>query len=121
MSDIEYLQKIKNTIEKFNKQQQVDILKIFIENNINISENSNGTFINLTDIDKNVLIKVQNYINFINQQNDKLDDIEFEKLKIEKNFFDNKNKEENTISNKTNTISIKTKSKNKSSEISLVN
>jgi hypothetical protein len=114
MSDIESLQKIKNTIEQFNKQQQVDILKIFIENNINISENSNGTFINLTDIDKNVLIKLQNYINFINQQNDKLDDIEFEKLKIEKNFFDNKNKNDNTIISKT-------KSKNKSSEISLVN
>lgn len=114
MSDTESLQKIKNTIEQFNKQQQVDILKIFIENNINVSENSNGTFINLTDIDKSVLIKVQNYINFINQQNDKLDNIEFEKLKIEKDFFDNKNKNDNTII-------TKTKSKNKSSEISLVN
>ena len=49
MPDIELLNKIKNTVELFNKQQQLEILKLFINNSVNISENSNGTFINLSD------------------------------------------------------------------------
>ena len=36
MSSIEYLKKIKESIETFNKQQQLDILQMLIDNNINI-------------------------------------------------------------------------------------
>jgi hypothetical protein len=57
MSDIETLQKIKDIVEQYNKQQQLDILKIFIEDSVNISENLNGTFINLTDIQDSTIKK----------------------------------------------------------------
>ena len=52
MNTVEYLKKTKNIIEQFNKQQQLDILKLFISNNVKVSENSNGCFINLTELDK---------------------------------------------------------------------
>lgn len=88
MSDIETLQKIKDIVEQYNKQQQLDILKIFIEDSVNISENLNGTFINLTDIQDSTIKKIQEYINFINIQNIKLTDIESTRKDIENNFFD---------------------------------
>tara|TARA_R110002072_G_scaffold69201_8_gene167873 strand:- start:235 stop:534 length:300 start_codon:yes stop_codon:yes gene_type:complete len=91
MSDIECLQKIKDLVEQYNKQQQLDILKIFIKDSVNISENSNGTFINLTDIQDSTIKKIQEYINFINIQNIKLIDIETTRKDIESSFFDKKN------------------------------
>lgn len=90
MSDIEYLQKIKDVVEQYNKQQQLDILKIFIKDSVNISENSNGTFINLTDIQDSTIKKIQEYINFINIQNIKLTDIEITRKDIESSFFNKK-------------------------------
>lgn len=90
MSDIECLQKIKDVVEQYNKQQQLDILKIFIKDSVNISENSNGTFINLTDIQDSTIKKIQEYINFINIQNIKLTDIETTRKDIESSFFDKK-------------------------------
>ena len=90
MSDIEYLKKTKECIETFNKQQQLDILQLLISNNVNISENSNGTFINLTDLDNSIMIKIQEYIDFVNTQNLNLSKIENEKTSIEKKFFDKK-------------------------------
>jgi hypothetical protein len=98
MTDIESLQKIKDVIEKYNKQQQLDILKILIEDSINISENSNGSFINLTELQVSTIKKIQEYIEFINLQNIKLSDIETTKKDIETNFFNKKNK--NTSSHK---------------------
>lgn len=90
MSDIECLQKIKDVVEQYNKQQQLDILKFFIKDSVNISENSNGTFINLTDIQDSTIKKIQEYINFINIQNIKLTDIETTRKDIESSFFDKK-------------------------------
>lgn len=90
MSDIECLQKIKDVVEQYNKQQQLDILKIFIKDSVNISENSNGTFINLTEIQDSTIKKIQEYINFINIQNIKLTNIETTRKDIESSFFDKK-------------------------------
>jgi len=90
MTDIESLQKIKDIVEKYNKQQQLDILKIFIDDSINISENSNGSFINLTELQDSTIKKIQEYIDFINLQNIKLSDIETTKKDIESNFFNKK-------------------------------
>jgi hypothetical protein len=92
MSDIETLQKIKDVVEQYNKQQQLDILKIFIEDSVNISENLNGTFINLTDIEDSTIKKIQEYINFINIQNIKLTNIETTRKDIENTFFDKRAK-----------------------------
>lgn len=88
MSDIENLKKIKNSIELFNKQQQIDILKLFINNNVNISENSNGSFINLTEIDSTIINELEKYITFINTQNSNLNNFENKKKILENKFFD---------------------------------
>ena len=71
--------------------------KILIDNNINISENSNGTFINLSDIENSIILKLQEYIDFVNTQNIKLSSIETEKQNIEKKFFDKKSRNSTSI------------------------
>ena len=88
MSDIENLKKIKNCIEIFNKQQQTDILKLLIKNNVNISENSNGSFINLTELDNQIINELEKYITFINTQNNNLNNFENQKKILENEFFD---------------------------------
>ena len=88
MADIERLQTIKDTIEQFNKLQQIEVLKLFIKDNTNMSENNNGTFINLTEISDSTLIKLEKYIVFVNTQQNQLLTLEQEKDFIKKEFFD---------------------------------
>jgi hypothetical protein len=92
MCSIETLKKIKDTIEKFNKQQQLDILKLFTMNNVKVSENSNGCFINLTELEESEVLQIQEYILFVNAQDAKLTNIETTKRNIELEFFNKKNK-----------------------------
>ena len=44
MTEVEKLQNIKDTIEKMNKLQQIEVLKLLLEADIETSENGNGTF-----------------------------------------------------------------------------
>ena len=44
-----------------NKNNQLHILKIFSDNNINMTENSNGVFINLIYVDPTILKLVNDY------------------------------------------------------------
>ena len=37
---------LKKTIETLNKTRQLEILKIFLKNKIDVSENKNGSFVN---------------------------------------------------------------------------
>lgn len=88
MIDIENLKKIKNNIETFNKEQQIDILKLLVKNNTNISENLNGTFINLSELDYSIILELQNYIAFVNTQDKNLNNLENKKKILEKQFFE---------------------------------
>lgn len=87
MTNIEYLKQLKNIIEEFSKTQQVDILKLLTKYSVNISENSNGSFVNLSDIDNKIIIEIQEYIDFINTQDSNLDKVENKKKVLEKEFF----------------------------------
>lgn len=87
MTNIEYLKQLKNIIEEFSKTQQIDILKLLTKHNVNISENSNGSFVNLSDIDNKIILEIQEYINFINAQDTNLNTVENKKKILEKEFF----------------------------------
>ena len=87
MTNIEYLKQLKNIIEEFSKSQQLDILKLLTKHQVNISENSNGSFVNLSDIDNKIIIEIQEYIDFINTQDLNLNKVENKKKNLEKDFF----------------------------------
>jgi len=70
----------------------MEILRIFDNNNTTLNENNNGTFINLTELDNSVIEKITKYINYVNEQENELTEVENEKDRIQNKFF-NGNKE----------------------------
>jgi len=88
MVDIERLQNTKDIIEQFNKQQQIEVLRILLKNSASMSENNNGSFINLTELSNSTLIELEDYITFVNTQQNQLLCMEQEKDNIKKEFFD---------------------------------
>ena len=79
-------------------------------NSFIISENNNGTFVNLSELDNTVIIKLQEYIQYFYEQQKNLSNIEEEKINIKKEFFDSKIKK---ISNIDNNEKVNNKNKKK--------
>lgn len=85
--DQERLIKMKIIIEKMNKFHQIEILKLLSSTNtITINENNNGVFINLSDLDVNLLDEVFNYIDYVSEQESELK-LQEEKKEEYKNVF----------------------------------
>ena len=86
------LKKLKDRIELMSKHHQIEILRILSKSNkANINENNNGSFINLTELDSEIINSLNNYIIYVNEQEQSLNIIEDEKQRLEKTFFkDNK-------------------------------
>ena len=81
---------LKTKIEKLSKEHQIEILRLLMkEKNITLNENKNGTFINLSEMNADVLESLNSYLNYITIQNKQLEDIEIEKNNIEKQYFRN--------------------------------
>ena len=60
---------IKERIELMNKHHQIEVLRILKQNSdVVLNENSNGIFVNLTDIDSNVIKKIEDYIRYVENQ-----------------------------------------------------
>lgn len=88
MADTDKLQTIKEIIENMSKCYQIEILKILNnEESVVVSENNNGTFINLTNLDANIITKLENYIDYVNKQQYQLLHVEKEKDIIKSEFF----------------------------------
>ena len=84
----ERLKRIKTKIENMDKSNQIGALYMISKNkSIKYSENNNGTFINLTDIDPSMLSKIEDFIEYIELQKYQIEDIEKKKDSIENIFF----------------------------------
>ena len=70
------LLKIKDELEKISKEHQVEILRILIENKVTVNENSNGIFVNLSNVSEDIIINLQNYLNYISEQEKTLNTFE---------------------------------------------
>lgn len=68
---------IVNKINNFSKEYQFEIFKIIKKRNIKYTENNNGIFININDID--CLNEINQYINFIDDNKKEI--LKFEELK----------------------------------------
>ena len=68
---------LKEKIENVDKHYQIEILKIFLKHNVEMTENNNGTFINLTYVKKKrVLNEINKYMNYISVQEETLNETE---------------------------------------------
>jgi len=89
----EDIYKLKQIIEKMDVIHHKKIFSILKKNNINISENRNGSFINITNLNTKIIQELNNYIYYINKQEKTLIDVENLKQELQKDFFDKDNKE----------------------------
>lgn len=65
------------------------------ETSVIFSENNNGVFINLTDLDENIICKLEGYIKYVNKQHVQLMAVENQKNNIKDSFFSTINKKYN--------------------------
>ena len=86
--DNQDLNKLKTKIELLDKKDQINILQLFKKhNNILLNENSNGTFINITDIDQLLYNELLKYISYIEMQKQYINKDEEKKNKLEESYF----------------------------------
>jgi len=90
------LVQIKTSVEKMSKFHQVNILKILSsKKDLTINENNNGVFINLSDLNFDVLKELHNYTHYVNEQESDLNQHEIEKEKYKSVFFENNESPDN--------------------------
>ena len=95
------IQKKKKLIEMTNnltKIEYIEILNIIEEDKCSYSSNTNGVFINLTNIENNTIDKIFNFLKFTKQKKEELKEKE-----IYLESFKNKEVEDKNESTKTNT------------------
>ena len=80
---------LRDKIQNLDKFHQLEILRIFKTNNINHTENRNGIFINMNDLDKITLAMIDKYLHYVSTQQDQLDSVEQKKEQYKLSFFKN--------------------------------
>ena len=92
---------IRETIESMNNFNQIEILRILnkYKNSITINENKNGIYINLSDMNKNVLDELITYIKYVNTQELSLYNVEKQKESFKNIYFTKDNKDMTKIIN----------------------
>lgn len=83
---------LRDNIEKLEKHQHIQIVKIIQKNQINFTENRNGIFLNMKDLTKESIKEIRKYLKYIDIQQKQLNTDENIKKTYEKDFF-NDNKE----------------------------
>jgi hypothetical protein len=88
---------LKDKIENLEAFHHNKILKVLIKNNIKYSENRNGIFVNMNSFNENTVEEIGNTLLYITKQEKNLKDIETIKEEINKDYFENDNKEKSTV------------------------
>ena len=81
------LKQLKDRIECLNQHHQIEILKIVTQNKVAYTENKNGSFVNLTNMDDAVVSKLVAYLNYVDEQESQLNEVENQKTELTKQFF----------------------------------
>lgn len=81
---------LKNQVELLGEERQSDILAIFLKHNVVVTENNNGSFINLTLVKEECLQDIQQYMSHVLVQEKVLLKDEIAKDKYKSDYFTNK-------------------------------
>jgi len=91
--DINKLKQLKGIIENMDAVHHPKILEILKINNIHISSNRNGCFINMNLFTDKILSELNNFINYINIQEKTLGAVESAKKNLKVEYFNNNKKD----------------------------
>jgi hypothetical protein len=90
------LNNLKEVIEKLNKFNQIEVLRILNKHkDVIVNENKYGVHINLTDVRKDIIGEIKLYINYVTTQEYQLGEIEKQKESFKNIYFIKDNKEIN--------------------------
>ena len=64
---INELKKLKEKINSLEMCEHIELLKIFIKNDVKYTENNNGIFINMNKLSNKCIIDINNFLDFINK------------------------------------------------------
>lgn len=82
---------IRENIEKMNKFNQVEILKILSKHSsVMINENKYGVHINLSELDISIIKELSEYVKYVSLQENYINDIEKQKEIYKTTFFNKK-------------------------------
>lgn len=90
-----YLMALKEGIENMPVIHQVEILRILHNKQTQINENKNGVFVNISKINDTILRELEDYMNYVIQQEKQLNEIEEQKQLLSKEYFENKTHKDN--------------------------
>jgi hypothetical protein len=92
-----YLMLLKDGIENMPVIHQIEVLRILYNKQTQINENKNGVFINISKINDKTLQELENYMKYVIQQEEQLNEIEEQKQYLSKEYFDNKTHKDNSL------------------------
>lgn len=81
------LKKLRDIIQQLEKIHQLYILNLIMKRTVPFTENSNGIFINMSVIDEDVLEEIQEYLKYVELQENQLEDDEVLKANYKKSLF----------------------------------
>jgi hypothetical protein len=94
------LENIKTTIESWNKNNQIEILKIIKNTSTTkINENKSGVYINMNFLSDNTLEQIRKYIAYVKDQETILSPFESQKEDFKNTFFYRKEHKDEMIYN----------------------
>jgi hypothetical protein len=70
------IKELRNTIHEFSKEKQLEIFKMCKSKDIFYTENKNGVFINLTELTPHQIKELHQYVTYINEQEEEIQNLE---------------------------------------------
>lgn len=83
-----YLMMLKDGIERMPFVHQIEVLRILTGKQVNINENKNGIFINITKLNDTTLAQLDEYMKYVIKQEEQLNEVEHQKELITKEYFE---------------------------------
>jgi hypothetical protein len=90
MEKMEYLERMKRSIEALNKFHQIEVLRILSKHSCKLNENKSGVYVNLTFLTDETVQELEKYLEYTKDQEDTLTTTEYQKEEFKTTFFDKK-------------------------------
>ena len=74
-------------IESLSKFHQLEILRILKDKNIKYTENRNGIFVNMKELDPDIIERLEEHLEYVTKQQNNLDVVEKRKEQYKQSFF----------------------------------
>lgn len=97
---VETLESMKSYIEQMDKPSHLEILKILKKNpKIKLNENKSGVYVNLSFLSTETIEEIRQYIQYIKDQTNTINEIERKEEEILEKFFEKKDNKDNETYN----------------------